>query len=67
MENKQNKIKDKAKKYKCFNITKEELDAILAGEEQIRSCGESADEDYSKWAEVQIKNIRSFYSKVKIQ
>lgn len=59
--------KQKEKKYKCFNITKEELDAILAGQEQIRSDAESADENYAKWAEEQVKLINSFYRKVKIQ
>ncbi|WP_213279348.1 hypothetical protein [Chryseobacterium indologenes] len=61
-------MKDKKeKKYKCFNITKDELNAILAGEEQIRSCSEGSDQEYSDWAEKQIALIRSFYKKVKIQ
>ena len=57
----------KPKKYKCFNITKNELEAILQGMEQIRSCAEASDEEYSEWANEQITLINSFYRKVKIQ
>ncbi len=57
----------KEKKYKVFNITKKELDAILNGQEQIRSAAESSDEEYANWAEEQVKLITSFYRKVKIQ
>lgn len=59
--------KPKEKKYKCFNITKEELNAILEGSEQIRSCAEGSDEDYAEWAEKVVSLINSFYRKVKIQ
>lgn len=59
--------KVKVKKYKCFNITEDELKAILNGQEQMRSDAESADEDYAEWASEQIKLINSFYLKVKIQ
>lgn len=58
---------EKTKKYKAFNITKEELDAILSGMEQIRSDSESSDEEYALWASKQIDLINSFYRKVKIQ
>ena len=59
--------KVKVKKYKCFNITEDELKAILNGQEQMRSDAESSDEDYAEWASEQIKLINSFYLKVKIQ
>lgn len=59
--------KQKEKKYKVFNITKKELDAILNGQEQMRSCAESSDEEYANWAEEQVKLITSFYRKVKSQ
>lgn len=57
----------KIQKYKCFNITKEELDAIRNAEEQIRSCSEAGEEDYGEWAGEQLKLIASFLRKVKIQ
>lgn len=60
-------MSEKQKKYKCFNITKDELDAIIAGMEQIRADSESADEKYAEWAGKQISLIDSFYRKVKIQ
>lgn len=60
-------MSEKQRKYKCFNITKEELDAIIQGQEQIRSCAECSDEAYAEWAEKQISLINSFYRKVKIQ
>lgn len=59
--------KVKPKKYKCFNITEDELKAILNAQEQIRSDAESADDDYGEWANEQVKLINSFYRKVKIQ
>lgn len=59
--------KVKVKKYKCFNITEDELEAIINGQEQMRSDAESSDEEYAKWANEQIKLINSFYRKVKIQ
>lgn len=58
---------EKVKKYKCFNITEDELKAILNAQEQIRNDSESADDDYVEWANKQIKLINSFYRKVKIQ
>lgn len=59
--------KVKPKKYKCFNITEDELKAILNGQEQMRSDAESSDEEYAEWANEQVKLINSFYRKVKIQ
>ena len=59
--------KVKPKKYKCFNITEDELNAILNGQEQMRSDAECSDEGYAEWANEQIKLINSFYRKVKIQ
>lgn len=57
--------KVKVKKYKCLNITEDELKAILNGQEQMRSDAESSDEDYAEWASEQVKLINSFYRKVK--
>lgn len=57
----------KEKKYKVFNVTKEELDAILAGSEQMRSDAEGSGEEFAKWASKQVALITSFYRKVKIQ
>ena len=59
--------KEKVRKYKCFNITSEELDAIRAGSEQMRDCSEASDEEYAEWASEQMKLIYSFLSKVKLQ
>lgn len=59
--------KVKVKMYKCFNITEDELKAIINGQEQMRSDAESAHEEYAEWANTQIKLINSFYRKVKIQ
>lgn len=59
--------KVKVKKYKCFNITVDELQAIINGQEQMRSDAECSDEEYSEWANGQIELINSFYRKVKIQ
>ncbi|WP_177764059.1 hypothetical protein [Flavobacterium sp. I3-2] len=58
---------EKQRKYKCFNITEEELDAIIQGQEQIRSCAECADEGYVEWVNKQISLINSFHRKVRIQ
>ena len=59
--------KKKIKKYKAFNITQEELNAIRAAEEQLRSCSESSSEEYAEWVFEQITLIRSFILKLKIQ
>lgn len=59
--------KVKSKKYKCFNITQDELNAILNGQEQMRSDAERSGEDYAEWAYEQIKLINSFYRKIKLQ
>ena len=55
------------KKYKVFNITENELKAILEGRDQISACAECSDEEYAIWAKTQMKLINSFYKKVKIQ
>lgn len=60
-------MKSKVRKYKAFNITQEELSAIMNGAEQMRSDAESSDEEYAKWAEKQITLINQFRSKLKIQ
>lgn len=59
--------KVKPRKYKCFDITGDELKAIFNAQEQIRSDAESADDDYVEWANEQMKLINSFYRKLKIQ
>lgn len=59
--------KVKVKKYKCFNITEDELKAILNAQEQIINDAECAGDDYVEWANEQVKLINSFYRKVKIQ
>lgn len=57
----------KVRKYKVFNVTREELNAILAGSEQISADSEAADENYREWGFKQMELINSFYKKVKIQ
>ncbi|WP_333862584.1 hypothetical protein [Sphingobacterium sp.] len=59
--------KQKEKKYKAFNITKAEYEAIESRMEQIRHDSESADEEYAQWASEQITLISSFLRKVKPQ
>lgn len=58
----------KDRKYKAFNITSDELDAIYNGLEQMSSCIENGcNEEMEKFYNEQIVLIQQFRKKIKIQ